>query len=671
MYWFRGAVTILRRRVIYIVLLLGMAVIGGVIGGFFLAITHDLPQIRTLESFKPAAITRIYSADRELLAEFFTEKRVPVPLHLMPHYLKQAIVATEDRHFYEHAGVDLRGILRAIIQDIRAGQFVQGASTITQQLARTLFLTPRKSLMRKLKEAFLAFQIERRYTKDEILELYLNQVYFGSGAYGVEAAAQTFFGKSVTELTLPECALIAGMPKSPSRYSPLVDRSLALKRRAVVLKQMATNAVITQEQFMSAKSSPLILAKGEGISMKAPYFVAHVRNLLEEEFGAARLYRTGLTVYTTLNYKMQEAAEKAVARGLEELSTRMKKRGLLELERPQGALVSLDARQGAILAMVGGRDFHESSFNRATMARRQPGSAFKPLVYACAMEHNFAQNHLIWDAPVVYQGAKESQKWTPKNFSGKFRGEMTLREALAVSQNIPAVKLLDKLGPLTAAQWAYKMGIESPLEPNLSLVLGTSDVTLLELTAAYAVFPNGGVAMRPSAILEVLDQERRSIWRPRLDMRTVVSPETAAVMTDMLRAVVESGTGKAAKCIGRPLAGKTGTTDTCRDALFTGFSSTIVAGVWVGLDHHGTLGNKETGARAALPIWIDFMEQVLAGRPYHDFSLPKGVAKVQIDAESGLLASENCPNAVTVVFKKGTEPRQYCEHASGSHLGGL
>jgi penicillin-binding protein 1A len=405
--------------------------------------------------------------------------------------------------------------------------------------------------------------------------------------------------------------------------------------------------------------------------MKAPYFVAHVRNLLEEEFGAARLYRTGLTVYTTLNYKMQEAAEKAVARGLEELSTRMKKRGLLKLERPQGALVSLDTRQGAILAMVGGRDFHESSFNRATMARRQPGSAFKPLVYACAMEHNFAQNHLIWDAPVVYQGAKESQKWTPKNFSGKFRGEMTLREALAVSQNIPAVKLLDKLGPLTAAQWAYKMGIESPLEPNLSLVLGTSDVTLLELTAAYAVFPNGGVAMRPSAILEVLDQERRSIWRPRLDMRTVVSPETAAVMTDMLRAVVESGTGKAAKCIGRPLAGKTGTTDTCRDALFTGFSSTIVAGVWVGLDHHGTLGNKETGARAALPIWIDFMEQVLAGRPYHDFSLPKGVAKVQIDAESGLLASENCPNAVTVVFKKGTDPRQYCKHASGVGLGGL
>ena len=663
--------TFSRKHITYIILALAAAVVSGSVGGFFLAITHDLPQIRTLETFKPAAITRIYSADKELLAELFTQKRVPVALHMIPDYLKQAIIATEDRKFREHPGVDLKGILRAIIHDIRVGQFVQGASTITQQLARTLFLSPRKSIVRKLKEAFLAFQIERRYTKDEILELYLNQVYFGSGAYGVEAASQTFFGKPVNNLTLDECALIAGMPKSPSRYSPLVDKSLALKRRSVVLKQMARNGVITQEQFMTAKSSPLNLAKGQSMPMKASYFVAYVRNLLEKEFGGARLYRTGLTVYTTLNYKMQEAAEKAVAKGLEQLSTRMNKRGLLKIEGPQGALVSLDARQGAILAMVGGRDFQESAFNRVTMARRQSGSAFKPLIYACAMEHNFAQNDLIWDAPVVFKGAKEDQEWTPKNFSGKFRGEMTLRQALAVSQNIPAVKLLDKLGPSTAAQWAYKMGIESPLQLNLSLVLGTSDVTLLELTAAYAVFPNGGVGVRPFSILEVLDQEGRSIWRPRLKMRTAVSSEAAAIMTDMLQAVVQSGTGKAASSIGRPLAGKTGTTDTYRDALFIGFSPTIVAGVWVGLDHYGTLGNKETGARAALPIWIDFMEQVLAGGPYHEFSLPEGIVKVQIDAESGLLASDNCPNTVTVVFKKGTEPKQYCKHASRVGLGGL
>ena len=660
-----------RRRFIYIVLLFGTAVIGGAIGGFFLAVTHDLPQVQALESFRPSAVTRIFSADKELLAELYTQKRVPVPLHMIPGDLQQAIIATEDRQFRQHAGVDLRGILRAIIQDIRVGEFVQGASTITQQLARTLFLSPRKSIMRKLKEAFLSFQIERRYTKDEILELYLNQVYFGSGAYGVEAAAQTFFGKPVGNLTLSECALIAGMPKSPSRYSPLVNKSLATERRTVVLKQMVKNGVITQEQFIAANSSPLKLGEGSSTSVKAPYFVAYVRHLLENELGSSQLYRTGLTVHTTLNYKMQKAAEESVAKGLEQLLNRMKKNRLSELEDPQGALVCLDARQGAILAMVGGRDFQDSSFNRATMARRQPGSAFKPLIYACAIEHNFAQNDLIWDAPVVYKGAKEDQEWTPKNFSGKFQGEMTLRQALAVSQNIPAVKLLHKLGPSTAAQWAHKMGIESPLTPNLSLVLGTSGVTLLELTAAYAVFPNGGVGIRPFGVLEVVDREGRSVWRPKPHMHTTLSPDTAAIMTDMLQAVVQSGTGRAAQSIGRPLAGKTGTTDTYRDALFVGFSPTIVTGVWVGLDRYGTMGNKETGARAALPIWIDFMEQVLADKPYHDFSLPEGVVKARIDAESGLLASENCPDAITVVFKKGTEPRQYCKHAPGLGLGGV
>ena len=640
-------------------------------GGVLLALLHDLPQIQALESFKPAAITRIYSSDKELLAELFIQKRVPVALRTIPDYLKKAVIATEDRQFYEHAGVDLRAIVRAIIKDIRVGEFVQGASTITQQLARTLFLTPRKSIIRKLKEAFLAFQIERRYTKDEILELYLNQIYFGSGAYGVEAAAQTYFGKPVSNLALDECALVAGMPKSPSRYSPLVDRSLALKRRAVVLKQMAQNGMITGVQLTAARSAPLNLAKSRNGSTKAPYFVAYVRNLLEKEFGSSRLYRTGLTVYTTLNYKMNKVAEEAVARGLGRLSARMQKHGTSAVEGPQAALVSLDARQGSILAMVGGRDFQESPFNRATMARRQPGSAFKPLIYACAMENGFVQNGLIWDAPVVFKGATEDLDWAPQNFSGKFRGEMTLRQALAVSQNIPAVKLLNKLGPSTAVQWAYRMGIKSPLQPNLSLVLGTSEVTLLELTAAYAVFPNEGVWTKPFAILEVLDREGRSILRARPQKRTVISPETASIMTDMLQAVVQAGTGRAAMRIGRPLAGKTGTTDSYRDALFVGFSPTIVAGVWVGLDHFGTMGNKETGARAALPIWIDYMGRVLAGRPFHDFSLPEGVVKVRIDPESGLLASTSCPDAQAVVFKKGTEPKQYCSHASGLGLGGL
>ncbi|OEU47048.1 MAG: hypothetical protein BA872_01675 [Desulfobacterales bacterium C00003060] len=681
------------RRYIIFIIFVPAAVISGALAGFFLALTRDLPEIRALDTFKPEAVTRIYSADKVLLAELFTQKRVPVPLHMISDYLKQAIIATEDRHFYKHTGVDLKGILRAIIRDIRAGAFVQGASTISQQLARTLFLSPHKNIMRKLKEAFLALQIERRYTKDEILELYLNQIYFGSGAYGVEAAASTYFGKPAGELTLAESALIAGMPKSPSRYSPLVNRPLALRRRASVLKQMAQNSMITQNQLTEAKLSTLQLAKSEDISIRASYFVAYVQALLEKKFGGDRVYRTGLTVYTTLNYKMQEFAEKAVAKGLEELSGRMQMHGLLKpgrlplqagspamqsevagdatrQESPQAALVSLDTRQGAILAMVGGKDFQESSFNRATMALRQPGSAFKPLVYACAIENGFAQNYMIWDAPVVFKGAGEGQDWTPQNFSGKFKGEMTLRQALSVSQNIPAVKLLNKLGPSTAVQWAYRMGMESDLEPNLSLVLGTSEVTLVELTASYAVFANEGVRTRPFAILEVLDQEGRSVWRARPHLRTAISPETAAIMTDMLQAVVEVGTGKKARCIGRPLAGKTGTTNSYRDAVFIGFSPTIVAGVWVGLDHYGTLGNKETGARAALPIWIDFMNQALAGRPYCDFPLPEGVVKVLIDSESGLLASEDCPNAVSVVFRKGTEPVQYCRQRERG-FGGL
>ncbi|MDY6952954.1 MAG: PBP1A family penicillin-binding protein [Thermodesulfobacteriota bacterium] len=653
-----------RRNITYALLLVGAALVTGVCGGLVFALMHDLPQIQGLEGFRPAAITRIYSADKKLLAELFVEKRQPVPLAVVPEDLKAGILATEDAKFYTHPGVDLKGIARAVIRNIKAGEYAEGASTITQQLAKTLFLTPRKSIMRKVKEAFLAFQIERRYTKDEILALYLNQVYFGSGAYGVEAAAQIFFGKPVHKLTLPECALIAGMPKSPSRYSPLVNPSLALKRRSVVLAQMARHGLISEEGLKASKNAPLHLAHKKEISIKAPYFVAAVTSLLEQELGQEALYRKGLTVYTTLDYSMQTAAEEAVTQGLEQLSARMQTAGLVqEDDPPQAALICLDAKRGGILAMVGGRSFEESRFNRATMARRQPGSAFKPLVYALALEKGFGQHEILWDAPVVFRGAKEGQDWMPQNFSEAFLGEVTLRRALALSQNIPAVRLLNKLGPTRAVEFAYKMGIRSPLDPNLSLVLGTSEVTLLELTAAYAVFPHGGVWTRPFGVLEVLEGER-SVWRHKSQARPVLTPETAAVMTDMLEAVIQEGTGKAAKPMDRPLAGKTGSTNGYKDALFVGFSPTLVTGVWVGLDDHGTLGDKETGARAALPIWIDFMEQALENRPYASFHMPEGVVHVAMDAESGLLASKSCPQKVTALFKEGTEPKEYCRHGS-------
>ncbi|UCE55607.1 MAG: transglycosylase domain-containing protein [Desulfobacterales bacterium] len=420
--------------------------LSGAFAGAFVALTHDLPQIRSLENFKPDTVTRIYSADKVLLAELFLEKREPVPLDLVPDYLKAALVATEDRKFYKHSGVDLKGIARAIIKDIWAGEFVEGASTITQQLAKTLFLTPRKTLTRKIKEAILAFQLERRYTKNEILELYLNQVYFGSGAYGAQSAAKIFFGKSVEALTVAECALVAGMPKSPSRYSPLVNQDLAIKRRNIVLRQMRETGIIDDAAYHHAIKEKLRLAASELTRFTAPYFVDDVKHFLEDTIGSSRLYKGGLSIFTTLNFNLQQAAERAIGNGLSALEMRMQKQGLKD-PYPQAALVSLNVHTGEILALVGGRNYNESSYNRASNAQRQPGSAFKPIAYAYAIEKGFTQDKMILDAPIVFKGAKNGQDWRPENFSNDFRGEMTLRHALVVSQNVPAVRLMEMLGP--------------------------------------------------------------------------------------------------------------------------------------------------------------------------------------------------------------------------------
>ncbi len=642
-------------KLLIIVLLVAGAICGSLAGAFF-ALTHDLPQIRALESFKPDAVTRIYSADKVLLAELFIEKREPVPLATIPRHLTAALVATEDRKFYKHSGVDLKGIARAIIKDIKAGEFVEGASTITQQLAKTLFLTPRKTLVRKIKEAILAFQLERRYTKDEILELYLNQVYFGSGAYGVESAAKIFFGKSVKDLDLSECALVAGMPKSPSRYSPLVNPDLAIKRRNTVLKQMRDTDIISEPIYQNAKKKPLATNSRRFGPSKAPYFVEYVRSSLERELGSSRLYKHGLSIYTTLDFQLQQTAEQGLADGLTALTERMQKTPTEKID-PQAAIVSIDVTTGGILAMVGGKDFYNSRFNRATMAYRQPGSAFKPFVYAYAIEQGFAQNKKILDAPVVYKGAQEDQDWKPQNFSLEYKGEMTLRHALAVSQNIPAVRLLQILGPQSVAQFAHQLGIKSPLASNLSLALGTSEVTLINLTAAYAVFPNKGQRIQPYGVLEVVDRQGRVIWRTKPQRRVVMSRSTAAVVTNMLEAVVKEGTGRRAQVLGKSVAGKTGTSNEYKDALFVGFSPRIIAGVWVGQDRGVSLGKKETGARAALPIWIDFMKVALQEEPHLYFDIPDDVNLIRIDPLTGLPQLDDSKPSVAALFKKGTEPQ--------------
>jgi penicillin-binding protein 1A len=644
-----------KKITVFIVLLAGVA--AGICAGALFAFTQDLPQIRTLETFRPQAITRIYSADKKLLAELYLEKRDPVRLDSVPFYLKAALIATEDRKFYAHSGLDLKGIARALIKDILAGEFVEGASTITQQLAKTLFLTSRKTMVRKIKEAILAFQLERRYTKDEILELYLNQVYFGSGAYGVKSAAKIFFNKSVRDLSLAECALIAGMPKSPSRFSPLINEDLALKRRNIVLGQMWATGIISAENYNQAVVEEIRIGKKSKNLTRTPYFVEYVKKHLEDVLGASRLYKGGLSIYTTLDFRLQSAAQKAVADGLLALETRMEKQNIRPAA-PQAALVALDVKSGAILAMVGGRNFAESPFNRATAARRQPGSAFKPIVYAYAVEQGFAQNKLILDAPIAFKGTGGDNDWRPHNFSKAFLGEITLRKALAISQNIPAVRLIEMLGPSSVARFAHRLGIESNLEPYLSLALGTSEVTLINLTTVYAIFPRGGKWIEPFGIMEVSDHRNRIIWRSQPQKKLVMSREGAAIVTNMLEGAVQEGTGSKARILRGPVAGKTGTTNNYQDALFVGFSPSIAAGVWVGLDPGGTLGDRETGAKAALPIWIQFMKNAPAtGSPPY-FDLPDNVIKVRMNPQTGMLAADGSKGAVDALFIKGTEPKK-------------
>lgn len=636
--------------------LIWLAVFAGVMSGAtvgaFLALTRDLPQIQSLENFRPSAVTRVYSADQVLLAELFLEKRDPVPLARIPRNLITALLTTEDRSFYQHSGLYARGILRATIKNLLKGRYAEGASTLTQQLAKTLFLSPRKTIVRKLREAILALQLERRYTKDEILELYLNQIYLGSGAYGVASAARIYFGKNVKDLTLAECALIAGLPRAPTRYSPLTDPERSIKRRNVVLAQMKATGAIDEATFQQATHEPLTTPPPPGGSLKAAYFTDYIKDALEAAVGADRVYKGGLTVYTTLSYHLQLAAEAAVASGMDQLDLRMKQ-DRLAAPRPQGALVALDIASGGILSMVGGRDEPQGGYNRATTARRQPGSAFKPVVYALAAERGFEQTQTLLDAPVVFHNPSQNKDWQPEDFSQTYEGEISLRWALAHSKNIPAVRLIEQLGPSAVVQFAHGLGISSELRPNLSLALGTSEVGLLELTAAYAVFANRGRYVAPFGLTEVVDADGKIIWQAKPEQRIAMSRTGAAIITDMLEAVIQEGTGRAAHArLPGPLAGKTGTTNDFKDALFIGYSPAIAAGVWVGNDDASSLGPSETGARAALPVWIAFMQEALKGQTQNYFDIPDDVQQKYIEPRTGAEVSASSADAVRALTRR-------------------
>ncbi len=633
----------------------------GSLFGLSVAMYHDLPEVRALEEYRPNVVSRILSEDGTELAELFLEKRIWISYSDLPEHLIEALIATEDHKFFEHKGIRFFAILRALVVDIRMGRMAQGGSTITQQLAKQLFLSPNKKIWRKIKEALLAIQIEKRYTKLEILELYSNQIYLGSGAYGVEAAAQVYFGKSARDLTLAQSALIAGLPRAPSRYSPLNNINLAKQRRATVLSRMAIENYITKEQEETARAEAIGLVKRSDEERLAKHFVEMVRIYLEKTYGSERLYREGLTVVTTLDPAMQRSAQRAVTDGLKRVNNTISgKRLYPDAVSAQAALIAIRPEDGAIVAMVGGADYGKSQFNRAVQAKRQPGSAFKPFVYLAALDTGFTAVDKIIDSPVSFPGATKHSEWKPVNFSKRFYGPVSLRRALEFSINVATVKLLDKIGIDQVISVAKRMGIKSKLRPYLSLALGVSEVSPLEITAAYAALANSGLYAKPYFIVSVENAKGEVLEERMPEVTDAIRPEVAYVLTKLLQGVVENGTGKVAKSIGRPVAGKTGTTSDFRDAWFVGYTPTLAAGVWVGFDDNRSLGAGETGGFTAGPIFTSFMSQALKNRPVLDFTPPERVVVKVVDRESGKLATDQCQDTYPEVFIEGTEPVEYC-----------
>ncbi len=744
--------------------------------GFYFYFTRDLPSVSVLSEYKPNLITRVYSRDGEVIGEFYIERRIVVPLQRMPEHLVNAFIAAEDAKFFEHKGIDYLGILRALYKNLKSGRIVQGGSTITQQVARSFFLSPEKTLSRKIREAILAHRIESRLTKEEILYLYLNQIYLGNGAYGVQAASEIYFGKDVSELTIAEAALLAGLPKAPSRYSPYTNPSLARMRQEFVIKRMLEEGFINRKQAEEALREKLILKPRRPRNLwVGPYFTEYVRRYVEEKYGDSMLYKGGLNIYTTLDVRLQKIANRAVDYGrraydkrrgfrgaekvlltreeiapfLKKVDERIKKypiepgriykalvlgvdrksrsvivaigtshRGIIRYQDlkwarlynptndPDGgelvtnplhlfhpgdvievrikalpeedymlipcaleqeplieaALLVMDPQTGYVLAMVGGSDFSKTQFNRAIQSRRQPGSAFKPIIYAAALDRGFTPATVVVDSPLVFEEVKEEGKgldWKPRNFEERFHGPTTIREALAKSRNVVTVKVLKSIGVDYVVSYARRLGIESALSRDLSIALGSSGVSLLELVRAYSTFANLGKRPEPLFITRIEDRYGNVLEEHAPHAEDAISPQTAYIITNLLQGVVERGTGWRARALKRPVAGKTGTTNNLNDAWFIGYVPHLVAGVWVGYDDERPLGRNETGSRAAAPIWVRFMKEALKDVPPENFPIPDGVEFVKIDPKTGLLATPSTKDPVFEVFKVGTAPKKF------------
>jgi len=633
-------------RTLAILIAFGVLLFAGVVAGLITSYSKNLPDINRMADYQPSRATQVFGRDGTLLANFYTENRTWVSIDKIPVIVREAFIATEDRNFYHHHGVDFGGIARAAWADWRHEQF-QGASTITQQLARRLFLSDQVSIARKVQEALLAIEIERYYTKDEILERYLNIIYFGSGAYGIEAASHTYFGTDVEHLTIGQAAMLAGMPAAPSDYSPYVSLTRARERQAHVLDRMVASGFITAEQGRDEAARPLNLIgdRPQGLqSYKFPYFTTYVQHVLEGQFGTAATLEGGLQVYTTVDPAMQAAAEEAVNWGM----ANAKREGI---GASQAALVAIRPSTGEVLAMVGGAGGFSlnNQFNRAWQARRQPGSGFKVFVYTAAIDGGMPPTTIVDDSPVSYPMG-DGTTWSPRDDDGRFFGPITLRYALAQSRNVVAVKLAQQIGIDRVIEYAKRMGIKSPLDANLSLALGTSVVSPLEMASAYGTLADAGIHVDPSPIRIVRD----SLGTPILDntypqQTEVLSAGTAYVMTSMMESVITEGTGYPNAIIGRPAAGKTGTTSDFRDAWFTGFTPDLVASVWVGNDDYHRM-NESYGGDIPARVWARFMKAALKKTPPHDFTLPAGeVRRVTL-----------CSTGRSEVFLAGTEPAHTC-----------
>ncbi len=756
-------------KVLFLLLFVGILLAAlGLVGAYF-HFSKDLPAISRLEDYRPPIITTFYSDDDRPIAELYTERRIVVPLSMIPKHLIHAFVAAEDARFYQHKGVDLHSIARAFFKNLEAGTIVQGGSTITQQVTKSFLLTPERSYRRKIKEAILAYRLDKRFSKEQILYLYLNQIYLGYGAYGVEAAAQNYFGRQAKELSLAQSAMLAGLPQAPSRYSPFRYPERAKKRQVYVLNRMVEEGFISEAEASQAISDNLnILPRANLFRENVPYYTEHVRRELLDRFGRETLYNQGLQVYTCANIEMQEMARRAIETGLLEIDKRQGYRGPIDRLPPEGieafsrelqdrmaetpiaenaifqgvvievddrenlvtvrignergvisladmrwarkpdpdidyiegriahpgealavgdvihvrvkkkeedrslwalaleqqpevqsALICMEAKTGEIKAMVGGRDFSESQFNRAIQSRRQPGSAFKPIIYAAAIDKGYTPATLIVDSPIVFKDTLHDFVWKPDNYDNTFHGFTLLRDGLIHSRNVVTVKILNDSGIGYTINYARKLGITSQLDANLSLALGASGVSLLELIRAYSVFANQGMLVPPCFIRRIVDRDGNVVFEHHLDQEAVIAESTAYIITHLLEEVVQYGTGWRVKALKRPVAGKTGTTNNLYDAWFMGYTPDYITGVWVGFDGEKSLGIKETGSRAASPIWLDFMQQTLKGKPVRAFAVPDSVVFTKIDTKTGLLPISESEHTLFECFKEGTEPTEY------------